>query len=119
MDCSLSYIEKLLHLIDMQIDFVERQLVSQNNDTPQLEKIRWHGTRIEFVELIYALHEAKCFGKTTLKKMFSLLGTFFNFEVQDYYRQFWDIRNRVARERTFFLNKLTTKLSEKLTRMDA
>jgi len=116
----LSYIEKLLHLIDMQIDFVERQLVSQNNDEnePQLEKIRWHGTQIEFVELIYALYEAGCFGKATLKKAFLLIGGLFDCEIPNYYRLFWDIRSRVAEERTFFLNRLKTKLLEKLARMD-
>jgi len=114
----LSYIEKLLHLIDMQIDFVERLLVSQNNNEPQLEKIRWHGTQIEFVELIYALYEAGCFGKATLKKAFLLIGQLFDCEISNYYRLFWNIRNRAAHERTYFLNKLKTKLSEKLTRMD-
>ena len=84
----------------------------------QLEKIKWHGTRIEFVEFVYALHETGSFGKTTLKKAFFLLGNFFDFEVQDYYRQFWDVRNRVTEDRAFFLNKLKTKLSEKLARMD-
>ena len=114
----MSYIEKLLHLIDMQIDFVERLLVSQNNNEPQLEKIRWHGTQIEFVELIYALYEAGCFGKATLKKVFLLIGQLFDCEIPHYYRLFWNIKNRVAEERTFFLNQLKTRLLEKLARMD-
>jgi len=73
---------------------------------------------MEFVELVYALHEAGYFGKTTLKKAFVLMGKFFDYEVLNYYRLFWDVRNRVTEERTFFLNKLRRKLSEKLTRMD-
>ena len=114
----MSYIEKLLHLIDMQIDFVERQLVLQNNAAPQLEKIRWHGTQIELVELVYALYEAGCFGDATLKKAFLLTGQLFDCEIPNYYRLFWNIRNRAAHERTYFLNRLKTKLLEKLTRMD-
>ena len=76
-----TYIEKLLYLIDTQINFVERLLISPNSHDPPTEKIRWHGSRIEFVELVYALHEVGSFGKTTLKKAFLLLGDFFDFEI--------------------------------------
>ena len=115
-----TYLNKAIELINDQIEWAERQLLAeQGNHDPPREKIRWSGSRIELVELVYALYEAGCFGEATLKKAFLLIGQLFDCEIPNYYRLFWNIRNRVARERTYFLNRLKTKLSEKLTRMDA
>ncbi|GAB6013037.1 RteC domain-containing protein [Viscerimonas tarda] len=95
----------------------------QNNSNPlstvQLEKIQWAGSRMELVELVYALHEAGCFGKTPLKTVFKIIGKTFDCEIENYYRLFWDVRNRAAEDRAFFLNKLQKTLSEKFIRMDS
>lgn len=74
---------------------------------------------MELVELVYALHEAGSFGNIPLKKLFGFIGKMFDCEITNYYRLFWDIKNRMGEERTFFLNKLRKKLSEKLVRMDS
>ena len=42
------------------------------------------------------------------------IGQLFDCEISNYYRLFWDIRSRVAEERTFFLSRLKTKLLEKM-----
>ena len=119
----MSYIEKTIYLIDTQIDFVERQILSQVNSTnipkSDLKKIQWKGGRMELVELVYALHEAGIFGKIPLKTLFDFIGKMFGCEVTNYYRLFWDIKNRIVEERTFFLNKLRKILSDKLVRMDS
>ena len=119
---ALPYAEKVLFLIDLQIDWVERQILSQagssNVTKSNLEKISWEGKQMELVELIYALHEAKCFGKLPLKTLFTFIGRTFGCEIINYYRLFWDIRNSIGDERTFFLNKLRKILSNKLLRMD-
>ena len=116
------YIEKAIYLIDTQINFIERQLLPQTNPTitpeSHLEKVQWEGGLMEFVELVYALHEAGCFGKVPLKKLFAFTGKMFGCEITNYYRLFWNIKNRIGEERTFFLNKLRKMLSDKLTRMD-
>ena len=115
-----TYVDKAVQLINDQIEWTEKQLLAKQDDSePPPENIRWSGTRMEFVELIYALHTAGCFGKTTLKKAFLLIGKLFDYETPNHYRLFWDIRNRVTKERTFFLNKMREKLSERLIRMDA
>jgi hypothetical protein len=85
---------------------------------PDPEKIRWQGGQMEFVELVYALREAGCFGEATLKTLFAVIGKVFGCEITNFSRLFWDIGNRVGEERTFFLNKLRKKLSDKLIRMD-
>ena len=73
---------------------------------------------MELVELVYALHEAGSFSKVPLKKLFAYIGEMFNCEIANYYRLFWDIRNRIGEERTLYLNKLRKVLSGKLLRMD-
>ena len=73
---------------------------------------------MELVELIYALHEAGSFGKILLKILFGCMSKMFGCEITNYYRLFWDIKNRIGDERTFFLNKLRKMLSDKLIRMD-
>ncbi|GHV21057.1 hypothetical protein FACS189428_0950 [Clostridia bacterium] len=74
---------------------------------------------MELIELLYALHEAGSFGKTPLKAVFAAAGKFFGCEIENYYRLFWDVRNRAAEDRAFFLNKLQKTLSEKFIRMDS
>jgi hypothetical protein len=81
--------------------------------------LQWAGTQMELVELVYALHEAGSFGKTPLKTLFTVTGKIFSCEVTNCYRLFWDIKNRIGEERTFFLNKLQKVLSDKLFRMDS
>ena len=115
----MPYIQKAEYLIDTQINLTERQILSQNNSeiTPELypEKIQWEGGQVELVELVYALHEAGCLGKTPLKTLFAFVGKMFGCEITNYYRLFWDIRNRNVENRTSFLNKLVKKLLDKLS----
>jgi hypothetical protein len=73
---------------------------------------------MELVELVYALHEAGCFGDIPLKTVFEAVGRIFDCEIKNYYRLFWDIRNRAAEDRAYFLNKIKQSLSDKLIRMD-
>jgi hypothetical protein len=87
-------------------------------DSPQPANLQWQGGAMELVELIYALCEAGCFGKIPLKSVFACIGKTFGCEITNYYRLFWDIRNRASEDRAFFLKKLITALSDKLNRMD-
>ena len=81
--------------------------------------LKWAGTQMELVELIYALHENSCFGDISLKELFRIMAQAVDCEVKNHYRLFWDIKNRVGEERTYFLRKLIKKLSAKLVRMDS
>jgi hypothetical protein len=83
-----------------------------------IKEVKWQGKIIDLVELIYALHEAKCFDKTSLKDLFAVVGETFGCEIKNYYRLFWDIKNRMKSERTIFLNELKKGLTDKLLRMD-
>ena len=119
---ALPYVEKVICLINTQINFVERQILSQTDfgSLPESyhEKTQWEGGQMELVELVYALHEAGSFSNVPLKKLFTFISEMFNCKISNYYRLFWDIKNRIGKERTFFLNKLREVLSAKLLRMD-
>ncbi|MDR2148114.1 MAG: RteC domain-containing protein [Tannerella sp.] len=82
------------------------------------ENIRWEGSRVELVELIYALHEVGSFGTASIKSLFAFVGKMFGCEIPNYYRLFWSIQNRMGNIRTFFLDKLRKALSDKLIRKD-
>ncbi len=82
--------------------------------------IRWTGTSVELVELLYAFNELHCFneGEVTLKVLASHLSSVFGVNIQDCYRTYTDIRNRKNESRTYFLDKLQSKLNEKLRKDD-
>ena len=108
-----------LEIVRMELEYPERFVPSTPPTLFAKTKLKWAGTHIEFVELVYALHEAGSFGNTPLKSLFSLVGQMFGCEITNYYRMFWNIKNRTGMERGYFLNKLMKKLSEKLVRMDS
>jgi hypothetical protein len=112
---------KAVNLIDTQIAFVEKQLLATTapNDSIPSGKLRWESTPIELVELLYALHEAGCFGSVSLKLLFDSAGKMFDCPIRNCYRLFWSISIRTGENRTFFLNKLRKTLSDKLVRKDS
>lgn len=82
--------------------------------------IRWTGSSVELVELLYAFNELHCFndGEVTLKVLASHFSSLFGVNIQDCYRAYTDIRNRKNESRTYFLDKLQSKLNEKLCKDD-
>lgn len=112
-------LDKALQLVYEQMVFMRQQLLPYNAAVfKQTEISHWKSGQMELVELVYALCEAGCFGKTPLKNLFAIIGKMFGCEITNNYRLFWDIRNRASENRAFFLKKLTTALSDKLNRMD-
>ena len=102
----------------MQIAFVEKQiqwaevkqkcpLCKSENPNPS-PKLKWTGSIVAWVELIYALHASGHInnGKVSLKKIFAVMGESFGFEVEEFSRVFIDIKNRVKGDRTAFLEEL-------------
>jgi len=70
-------------------------------------KLKWTGSIVEWVELIYALYAAGVIngGKVTLKKLFRTMGEVFGFEVREFSNYFMNIKRRVKGDRTTFLDK--------------
>ena len=71
------------------------------------DMLKYHNTLVlTLVELLYALYEAGCFGKIPLKSLLNLIGQMLGCEITNCNRLFWDVRNHLGYDRTFFLNKL-------------
>ncbi|MDP3680045.1 MAG: RteC domain-containing protein [Flavobacterium sp.] len=77
---------------------------------------KWTGSKVELIELIYALHTEGVFnnGTSGLKEVTTFFETAFNIHLGQFNRVFLEIRNRKS-ERTKFLNTLKNKL---MIRMD-
>lgn len=83
-------------------------------------KLKWTGGVVEWVELIYAIHASGAVngGKATLKRLFSVMGDVFEFEVDEFSRAFMDIKNRVKGDRTSFLDRLKRGLLHRMEQAD-
>jgi hypothetical protein len=73
---------------------------------------------MEFVEMVYALHTAKKLGELPLKNAFAVLNETFNVDIKNYYRLFWDIKNRVKGDRTVFLDLLKKTMVDWMKKLD-
>jgi hypothetical protein len=80
-------------------------------------KLKWTGSIVEWVELIYALRFVKRInnGKITLKELFQQMGEIFDFEVKEFANYFMNIKNRTGGRRTKFMDLMNDAL---LGRMD-
>jgi len=99
--------------------FLEEKLETlKKNPTPPraLKKQKWTGSKVELVELIYALHTEGVIndGASGLKEMVNFFESVFAVDLGQFNRVFLEIRNRKS-ERTKFLNTLKNKL---IIRMD-
>lgn len=110
---------------DMLVNYLERK-IDEINDKNGAANFRdpinysWSGTKIDLVELIYALKHSGLInnGNTEVKELATHLGKVFNIELEDnIYRIYQDIKSRKT-VRTKFLNKLADNLNQKLNEED-
>lgn len=81
-----------------------------------INHLNWTGSKVDLVELIYALHQQKLFngGNTDIKEIAFVIGKTFNIDIEDnIYRSYLDIKNRKS-NRTKFLSSLSETLNEKI-----
>ncbi|MDR2425400.1 MAG: RteC domain-containing protein, partial [Prevotellaceae bacterium] len=71
------YLRKALELIDAQIAWAEKQILSEQtaplcHEEKEQPSLKWTGSVVEWVEFIYALYLVKRIngGKITLKELF-------------------------------------------------
>lgn len=102
--------------LEEQIAKLERKAINRNSPSPFPKGPKWTGSKVELVELIYALHTEGVFnnGATGLKEITTFFESAFNIDLGQFNRVFLEIRNRKS-ERTKFLNTLKNKL---IIRMD-
>lgn len=100
------------------------ELTAANRSHPptggNCRKLKWTGSIIEWVELIYALYAAGVIngGKIFLKDLFRSMGELFDFEVREFSNYFMNIKNRVKGDRTTFLDKLKDRLLHRMEEAD-
>ncbi|MDR2680106.1 MAG: RteC domain-containing protein [Tannerella sp.] len=119
------YLRKAINLIDAQIAWVEKQLLVEQNamlcpEEKKLPPLKWTGSIVEWVELIYALYLVKRIndGKISLKNLFLQMGEMFDFEVKEYANYFMNIKNRQDENRTKFTDSMGDALLERMTEAD-
>lgn len=85
---------------------------------PPKPKLKWTASRLDLVELIYALHGSGAFnfGDAELKDICETLESSFQIQIGDLYRAFHDISNR-KKDQTKFINKLEKNLELKITQL--
>jgi hypothetical protein len=106
---------------DMLTNYLERKIEDINNMCnvmhPAIQNtLNWSGSKIDLVELIYALHHSKLInnGNSDIKELASYFSKMFNIELEEnIYRWYIDIKRRKS-VRTKFLNQLTENLNNKL-----
>lgn len=107
--------EKVLDHISQTIKSIRTG--SKQPSLYQTTGMNWTGSKIELIELAYALHSTNCInnGKIEIKRIITTLEQVFNVELGAFYRIFQNIRIRQG-SRTAFMDQLRDKL---LDRMDS
>lgn len=96
---------------------IEQPKVTQyDNVNHPISKLKWTGSKVSLIELIYALQTSGCInnGKSDLKRLTSFVEELFEIDLGDIYRAFLEIRGRKGC-RVQYLDELRKKL---IARMD-
>lgn len=82
--------------------------------------MKWTGSKVALVELVYALHNEKIInnGNISLNECIKAVETFFNTEIKQHNRIFLEIRNRKTIDKTNFINSLQVNLNNKINQLD-
>ena len=103
--------------------FLEEQIAKLNRKTKTIQTPsplhkgpKWTGSKVELIELIYALHTEGVLNKgaSGLKEITSFFESVFEIDLGQFHRVFLEIRNRKT-ERTKFLNTLLPEVSRPRT----
>ncbi|WP_264564736.1 RteC domain-containing protein [Flavobacterium sp. N3904] len=102
--------------LEEQIEKLKRKPIKAQLSSLHHKGPKWTGSKVELIELIYALHAEGVFnnGKSGLKEVATVFASAFNIDLGQFNRVFLEIRNRKS-DRTKFLNTLKNKL---IIRMD-
>lgn len=110
---------------DKLIEYYEDKLENINNDSANCNQnfksnLNWTGSKVDLIELIYALQTSKSInaGTTDIKEIAISLGKMLNIEIEDgLYRAYLDIKSR-KNQKTKFLNTLSENLNQKMIEED-
>lgn len=108
----------------MAFDLYKEHVLSDNlvaeTKSRYKSKLKWTATKLDLVELIYALHSSGAlnYGDAELKDICQVLENAFQTKVGDLYRSFHDVVNR-KKQQSKFIPKLEQSLLKKLDDLDS
>jgi hypothetical protein len=106
---------------DILTNYLENKIEQLENNSsivhPSIQQtVNWTGTKIDLVELIYALHHSKKLnnGSSDIKELAVFFGKLFNQDIEEnIYRFYIDIKNRKT-GRSKFINQLSEVLEKQI-----
>lgn len=103
--------EEIKVFLEKQILTLKEETIKEKLPSPIVKKQKWTGSKVELVELIYALHSEGVFnnGFSGLKEVTTFFESMFNIDLGQFHRVFLEIRSRKS-DRTKFLNTLKNNL---------
>lgn len=113
------FLEIALGYINTELELLTRY--GGRAEAPAM-RMRWTGTLVELVELIYGLQEMRCIddGDTPINELFTLFGGLFGTEIKEShcYNAYADMKRRKNDSRTYFLDKMRDRLNLRMQRDD-
>jgi len=108
-----------IHL-EKELVFLDKQAESANSITSGTGKLKWTGSKVGIIELVYALHTEGVFnyGSCDLREIAAFFGKAFEVDLGQFHRTFSEIIDRKS-ERTKFLNRLMESLVSRMEDHDA
>lgn len=108
--------EKIIIFLENKLNKQIENTTKNNNKTI----LKWTGTKVALVELVYALHNEKIInnGNISLNECIKAVEIFFNTEIKQHNRIFLEIRNRKTIDKTNFINSLQINLNNKINQLD-
>jgi hypothetical protein len=124
--CSLyDYNLAVIMANDKLIEYYEDRIENINKDSSTCNQsiksnLNWTGSKVDLIELIYALQTSKSIngGTTDIKEIAISLGKVLNIEIEEgLYRAYLDIKSR-KNQKTKFLKTLSENLNQKMIEED-
>jgi len=106
--------------LEKEFAFLGEQAESTNFLSSGTGKLKWTGSKVGIIELVYALHTEGVFnyGSCDLKEIATFFGKAFEIDLGQFHRTFSEIIGRKS-ERTKFLNRLMESLVRRMEDYDA
>ena len=119
------FLMKALEFIKAELSLLK--ILIQKSDSPVLQnkilsskKLKWTGTYIELIELIYGLQVVKKInnGNVGTSELVDYFSNIFDLSIKDCYGTYINITRRNGESRTYLLDMMALKLNEKMNNAD-
>lgn len=93
---------------------------TQTSTTNKIPTLKWSGSKVALIELLYALHTEGVFnqGAASLNEIALLFEETFQINLAQFHRTFLEIRNRKTIDKTNFLSALKENLTKRIQEAD-